>query len=460
MKNTSSLKLYTTLTICTAFIFCFSYVGNSVYGKVFNSNGLFTANTQIGSVNVSDISPAEALSFLGEERDKWKGNTKIRLNYKEKELELDLNLYNFQIENSIEQAESGKENQLIVKIDDKSLKNLLTEISAELTSSEFNFEQLIDDLLIYATRLELGSHQIKLLDYFPQGEEDELVAESIISLKDGNKLIQKWTNEVAAIEIKPHSQFLMLKTVEEKGMTSFDQKTLSMISSAIYKTVLSTNFDVTERHIGRSLPDYIEAGYEAKVDKAKNMDFILTNPNDQKYSLQFKYIDNLLYVSLKGSKFIYQYNVSIEDEETFKPKKIIQYDAKLQFGEKRTEVKGVEGLLIKVNREIVDQAGNLLRTELISEDFYPPVHEVIVQSLLIKETTGSNSNDESNTGKTNDSNGNSTDEQKKEPESNNEESDSGQNNDEEEKRKDGQKNEGSMNEKESDIWGKQDEPKK
>ncbi|MBU8879570.1 G5 domain-containing protein [Bacillus sp. FJAT-29790] len=460
MKNTLSLKLCMILTICTAYIFCFSYFGSSVYGKVFSTNDSYSMNTHIGSVDVSNKSPEEAKTLMAEEQGKWLENTKFFLQYKEEEQELDLGIYKFQFDRTIEHAQSGQENQLFVELDNKALSNLLTEMSPELTSFDFNIDQLRNDLLIYASRLKQGSHSIKLQDYFPQSSEDELIAESTTSLVGENKLIQKWAAEIPTIEILPQSQLSILKMLDEKGITSYDQKTLSIISAAIYKTVLSSNFAITERHISRTLPEYAEAGFEAKIDQKNNMDFILTNPNDQGYILHFKSIDNLLYVSLRGSRFIYQYNVSVEDKETFKPKKIIQFDAKLNFGEERNSEEGKEGILLKVYREIVDETGKLLRTELVSEDFYPPVHKVIVQSLTVKQVTGSAVNNNPGPILPGDSANGEAGEQDSEAGNNKQEDKSGQNSEGNSQSENAQKGQDSSKGKESEIWGNPDETKK
>lgn len=443
MKNTVSLKLYTLLTVCTAFIFSFSYIGNSVYGKVFNASDTFGLNTKIGAINISEMSPVQALGHLSEEKIQWEENTKITLQYKEKSIDLDGMMYNFQLEKSIENAQSGKENQLIVQLDQEALENLLLEISPELTSDAFGFEELSSELLIYAVRLEQGNHIINLHDFLTSSIEEEIVSESTAKLEGVDHSVAKWTSKLKSIEIGPHSQISMLKIVDENKLKSLDQNTLSIISSSIYQAILSTNFEITERHISRSLPVFAEAGFEAKVDSEKNMDFIFMNPTDQTYSLEFNYLDNLLYVSLKGSKFLYQYSVLVKDQENFEPKKIIQYDAKLPFGTEKTERNGVAGTMVKVYREITDETGNLLKTELISEDFYPPIHEVIVRSLTVKEKTTTTSNEpfeNSNTTNNDETNEETADSQ----------ADNSKNEKQEEKDE-------SIKAEESDLWGKPDE---
>nr|WP_276569416.1 VanW family protein [Cytobacillus firmus] len=159
---------------------------------------------------------------------------------------------------------------------------------------------------------------------------------------------------------------------------------MSIISSALYKALLNTNFMITERHIGRLLPGYIEPGFEARVDSEKQMDFIFTNPNDHKYVINFQQLDKLLYVSVKGPKTIYTYQPSLKDKQTFKPKTIIQIDAKLPFGQKRIGTEGKEGILVNVYRDQMDESGKIISSEKIAEDFYPPVHEVLIYSLAFK----------------------------------------------------------------------------
>lgn len=454
MKNSAGLKIFITLTICTTLIFCFSYYGQLVYGKVFNPNELFALNTKIGPINISDMSEEEAVSKLIEEEDNWRKNAKLSLHYKEKESFLQLDIFKFENETSLKNAIAGKESPLFVTLDEKSLSNILTEISPELTSSELQIEQLKEDLLIYAAKLSSGNQAIKLLDYL-SGQSEELVTESTTQVDLENKVLQKWVSEVPVIEIKSHSQFSMLKFIEENEMSSFDETTLSILASSIYRAVLSTNFNITERHISRELPRYSEAGFEAKIDQAKNMDFIVTNPNDQDYVLEFKYSDSLLNVSLKGSKFLYQYDVSVEDKELFKPKKIIQFDAKLPFGEVKKETSGKEGILVRVFREILDENGAQLRKELISEDFYPPIHEVVIQSLTMKDSP--NSLDQSNLPQNN-SQEDSYREENNENDSNKQDDSSEEDGSKLPNNEDGQVNNG--NESVSDLWGKENEPKK
>ncbi|MBP2240596.1 hypothetical protein J2Z40_001153 [Cytobacillus eiseniae] len=441
MKSKINLKLYMLLILCTTFIFGFSYIGNVVYGKAFNNSDDFAMNTKIGSIDISEMSRVEALQHLINEKKKWDEETKITLQYKEKSAQIDMIIYDIQLDKSIESSKSGMENSLIVQVDEDRLENFLIEISSELANDAFDIQQLKMDLLIYAERLENGNHLLNLLDYLPYEMDEEIVSEATAKLDGVDHAITKWTNKLSVIDIQPHAQVSLLEILEEHKLTSLNQNTLSIISSTIYRTLLSTNFEITERHISRSKPNDVEAGYEAKIDQQKNMDFIFMNPNDQKYSLEFKYLDNLLYVSLKGSKFLYQYNISITDSETFQPKRIVQYDAKLPLNTEKTVREGVPGVIVKVSREILDDAGQPLKKESISEDFYLPIHEVIVSSLYVKEKNANSADEPFENG---------ADQNNNDEESDQNPSDNDQDEIEEQLGDDVQDNE-------SDLWGKPNE---
>ncbi|HJV17174.1 MAG TPA: G5 domain-containing protein, partial [Bacillales bacterium] len=76
-----------------------------------------------------------------------------------------------------------------------------------------------------------------------------------------------------------------------------------------------------------------------------------------------------------------QYKIST-DIQGFKPKTIIQYSPLLASGKVSVTTPGKEGNLVKVYREIY-QSDQLLKKELIAEDYYPPVYRVEIHSLTV-----------------------------------------------------------------------------
>lgn len=387
MRNPQIIKLFLITALCTLFIFSFSYFGTAAYGKIFSDQGEFASGTFIGNEDVTGMDKSQVLTYITEKQAQWVKETVLSLQFQEvtKDVKDIPAFYQFDVEQSVSLAVSGKKNQLFAKIDEEKLNAILEEILPEHYAEGIDQQTLIADLLMYATLLESGNHTIKLQNYL-SGDliEDEVIAESSTKISGKENVINMWEGNEASIEVAPHSKISFLDLAEERGGLQFEADEMSIISSALYKALLNTNFMITERHIGRLLPGYIEPGFEARVDSEKQMDFIFTNPNDHKYVINFQQLDKLLYVSVKGPKTIYTYQPSLKDKQTFKPKTIIQIDAKLPFGQKRIGAEGKEGILIHVFRDQLDEAGKMISTEKIAEDFYPPVHEVLIYSLAIK----------------------------------------------------------------------------
>jgi hypothetical protein len=380
MKNRQAVIIFLLLIICTGYIFSFAVVGDMVFTRVFANKDGFSDNTTIGSIDVSGLKNTEALIKLEEEQSKWNEETEIILQYKEKEIKLSRKNFVFLLEKSVNDAIPGEQNPLLVTLKSGTLDSILADTDIE--EDNFQWDEFEQEITSFPARLEKGTHHIKLSNYVLQKQDNEVVSEASITMKDMEQL-DLWVQYFPSITIEPNSQFSILDAVEEKKIKTFTSDGLSVIATAIYKTILSTNFSVSERNISRELPSFAEEGFEAKVDLEKNMDFVFENTNDNEYTVEFKKMDQLLYVSLKGTPFLYEYRVTLKDKEIFKPKNTIQFDASLPVGIQKLKSTGKEGFLIKVYRETVDPNATVLSTDLIAEDFYAPINTVILSSLIV-----------------------------------------------------------------------------
>ncbi|PLR84986.1 hypothetical protein CVD25_17430 [Bacillus canaveralius] len=386
-RNSATAKLFFTLLFCTAYIFSFSHYGANAVDMVFSGPERFGAHTEIAGVQLSGVTSQEAIKKLSLAQTQWEENTKISLHYREKAAEADLKMFDFELEESVNLAQSGKRSNLIVQIDEGSLAELLLTLGVnEMDTGTLDISRLEADLLLLAAMLEGGGHSFKLNSYLPETGTSEVISEAMISGESQLEQMRLWTEQFSTIEIAANSSVSILKTVNGSNSSEWNAEALSLVATAIYKTVLPTNFLISERHIGRELPAHAEAGYEAKIDLERNMDFVFNNPNDLVYQLQFKMIGTSLYVSLKGSQFSDDYTVKIEDKQTFKPKTIVQYSAQLSFGETETLIEGKDGTVVKVYRTVSGPNGKIVKEELVAEDFYAPVHKVMLRSLIVAES--------------------------------------------------------------------------
>lgn len=379
MGNQQPLRLFLVLLISTLYIFSFSQLGALAYDAFANKQGYFAEGTIIGNLPVAGKTEEEAKSLINEEISNWFTNTTINVQYMEKSKTLDLSSIEFDVDASVSKAEQGIRN--LVQVDIQPLNDFLMGLSASMNLGDFNVSALQNEILNSAMVLEPGDYTFRVEDFHISAslKEDEVIEESPITLEEGNEDIVAFADKT--IEIEGKSQFSFLKYLEEEKLQTLSEQTLNKVASAIYRVILPTNFTIIERHISNSLPAYAVLGFEAKVNVMKGFDLAFSNPNDSQYALQFVKKNQSLIISLKGAQFLNEYSIALEDEKTFTPKTIKQFNPLITNGAIKVKTEGQDGLYIKVFRESHDENGALLQKKLISEDFYAPLHRIELHGL-------------------------------------------------------------------------------
>ncbi|GKU81449.1 G5 domain-containing protein [Niallia sp. NCCP-28] len=404
MKNVQVIKVILAIMITAAFIFSFSQFGARAYNNLFYPSDVFEANTKIASIDAAAMNKEELLNALENKKSEWEEKTEITVKYKEKTKKFDLDLFAFNLQDSVLETKSGAQNSVIVSLDGEELSSFLESLSSEIVKEDsFYLNKLNDSLVEIAAFLQTGEILIDADNYkVSKNEEQKVLSETTLAVADNAKSIKEWVKTFPSLEIAPHSTVSFLNLAEEAKEKNFSNLTLSEVATAVHTVVLATNFSVAERFLSNELPLFASLGYEARVNKDKKIDYRFYNPNDEIYNLTFKMIDQKLYVALIGDSFIYKYEVVLSDEKSFKPKTIIQFDPGLDFNESKTVTEGKNGSLIKVYRKIIDENGETIKKELMSEDFYAPVNKVIAHGLLeensvsTEEEAKTDTNDETN----------------------------------------------------------------
>ncbi len=326
MGNKQTLKLFVVLVLCTSYIFSFSHFGTLAYDSVMNDNDKFAEGTMIGSVSVAGMTSNEALQSVNEAVTKWLNETTLTVKYKEKSVEVDLGYLNFDLETTILQAKPGQTNEIFVQLE--AIDEVLASLSSTLDVTSLNMDELEAQVLGNAKTLQSGSYEIRLETLFINPEDElSVIKESKVELEENDSL-DLFSNK--SIEIGATTQFSFLQFITDQQLGTLSSDSLSKLAGAMYEVILPTNFAVIEKHISRELPNYASLGYEAKVDAELQYDFIFTNPNEFSYFIEFEKINNTLVVSLKGPKFLNRYEIKTEGKETFKPKKIVQFNPLLE----------------------------------------------------------------------------------------------------------------------------------
>lgn len=381
--RTVGLKFFTALLLCTSFIISFSFAGTAAYNAVFESEDLYPEGTKIGTVNISGLTKEEAANKVLKTVEDWKLNSRITLQYQKKSEKLATENVQFQIVESLSAAKAGEQNPILALINGEAVNGVLDKLGAEREA--LDLDQLNSDLRQGIESLEQQEFAFDLSSYLRKSKETGVVsATEVKGIKDMEGL-NKLIKQAPFIEINPQDEFSLLEFVKEKNVKVSDE-TLSIFATALYKTILPTNFEVAERYTSSILPSYAKVGEEARVIQGK-MDFSFYNPNLEPYKIELKALKDGLSASMQGLEFLQKYEFKITDVQTFKPKTIVKFQSTPVPGYVNVTEEGKPGTLGKVTRLVKDKQGKVVETSVLTEDFYPPVHRIEIHNLIVRENT-------------------------------------------------------------------------
>ncbi|WP_284036113.1 G5 domain-containing protein [Neobacillus sp. 114] len=380
-KNQQMIKLFVVLFFSTAFIFSFSHFGARAFERLSNADGKFSGGTTICALDVSDKTPDEAIALLEEKYVNWIKDASMELKYGEKTAPFDLNLFELDTKTTVASIKEGQNNPVYMTVTKSQVEEQLQILFPQIKMKEIDFDKLTYSLNETALLFEPGSHTFNIYDDYllaDKIDKDTVIATSVVRLNEMPGELVRTIMTHSKIEILAEKQFSLLAFAKEQKIT--DNKVLNILATGIYQAILPSNFTVIERNIGNTLPDYANLGYEAKVNQAEQADLLIFNPNKLPYFLEFTNENNSLKVTLKGQKFLYDYKIIAKDEQKLEPKTIIQYSPQISPGKTKVQNNGTEGKLVKIYREVY-QGGQLVKSEFLSEDYYPPVYKVVIQGL-------------------------------------------------------------------------------
>jgi hypothetical protein len=385
-KNKQLVKLFIVLFFCTAFIFSFSHFGAQAFEKITNADGKYSEGTLVGSIDVSGKSEEETISLLEEKYVEWVKNTKIELQYSEKIVPFDINLFHFDATETVNSINDGTQNTASITIEFLEVDEQLKSMFSQVNSNEIELTKLTADLNNTAAQFTSGAFTFNInTDYLIVDIQKQVViSESVLVLKDLPFDLQSVIEDNSEIRFGKDSTFSLIEFAKQRNLEK--SSSLNLLATAIYQAILPTNFTIKERNISSSLPEYAKLGYEAMVNVAKGADLVIENPNKSEYILELKIDNNNLIATIKGGKFLYEYEISKKDEQQLKPKTIVQYSPLLPKGTTHVQTAGKEGKIVKVFRNIY-QGSQFVESQLLSEDYYPPAYRVEIHALAGEEQT-------------------------------------------------------------------------
>jgi hypothetical protein len=377
VKIPYELKIFSVIMLSTLLIFSFSHFGVQAFEGLVSKGKGFQENTWIGPIDISGLEKTEANQLLATKVTEWQANSSIQLSFMEVNGSLPLENIIFRIEESVQNAKDSTRNEVIINIDDSTLHHAITSMAPTLSENKVDIDLLKRDIITKVSTLQMGTIEISLGDFLNIPiEENQIVHRITIPIT--NEDLQ---NIGATLMIEPKGTFSVLSFLEKQGLSELDPTNIDLLSSGIYQSILSTNFEILERHIGVQLPENISLGYEAKVDSKLKWDLSFYNPNEEIYKIEMYSDGTFLVFEVVGVPFLYEYKIMQEDLQVYDPKIIKQFSPLLEPGQLITKKAGQKGYYVEVFRLILNETGKIMKKQLLAKDFYSPVHQVEVSGL-------------------------------------------------------------------------------
>ncbi|MBO1514754.1 VanW family protein [Metabacillus bambusae] len=362
------------LLLCSLFIYGFSQLGSSA-NKAFFNKGTYTKETKVASITIEGLTKEQALQSLFSELSKWQEKTTIILEY-DHEAILDSALFQFQPETTLNQVKDGTITTVEVVLEEGELERFLQREFPSVYSA-INLQQLTNDIQTVAKNLDRGIFKFDLNEYIQMDQlEKTVISEASISVAENSNIDFK-QNEII-VSIEPGTTFSLQEFLTENQFLDIDNESVSKLATVLYKAILSSPFEVIERHISSELPDYAELGMEAAFIQ-NQWDFKFHNSQDQAYDLFITKTNDQIVVKIKGFQSE-EYKLEMKDEKSYPTRTIVQYDPSLAPSQMQVMNKGKDGRSITVVRQVYVN-GEFQNELTISEDYYPPVYKSVKQGL-------------------------------------------------------------------------------
>ncbi|MGP6151066.1 VanW family protein [Priestia flexa] len=394
MRNEHFLRIFLLLTFCTAYLLSFSNLGVYAYDRLFGSDGAYKPGTKIGSIDVAEMSTAQAKEEVKASIEKWKATQTIDIQYKEKSETLPMDVFSFYLNDTFAVAQTGKETPVSVKVNEELLAAFLNSFQNDPEDKDnLQMDRLKRQLHTQASMLSPSNELLSLESFLPESSQTkEVLAQSTVAVTSKEMAdIQSWLDELKQLKIPAQKTVSLNELIQKHQLENLSPDSLSLVGSSIYETITYSNFDILERHIGSEIPDYIDPGFEARISPGK-LDLAFFNSNQSDYTLTFELDQGRLTTKLVGEPFFYTYETAVKERKEYEPRTIVQYTAMLSPNVTNIETMGKNGLAIKVERTVTD-GDAVITSNLLSDDFYPPENKVEQRGLIIDEEDSDNSQD-------------------------------------------------------------------
>ncbi|MBM7096576.1 VanW family protein [Bacillus sp. H-16] len=355
-----------------AFLSLFSYTGTLVYSTWWEKDRL-DRETQLASVDVSEMSEEEAAAALEGEIKAWQEEASVTLTWYDETITLPNDMFTFDVDTTVEQvfAGEGYENGIIVRADESELKKQLSLfIFAEDPAHKTNTEALALDLEAEVAFLPAEDTVKHVHDYLYEEVKpmEGLIQTANRSVTHSEQLMV-WISAMENVTIPAEGTFSLLGTMEERGLDPVESEDLVVLASAVYEALLWSNFEVLERSQRHELLDGVPLGFDANVVPFER-NLVFFNPNSSNYDLHLRMENNQLTAELHGLPLPYDIRVEVEQTAEIEPKTRVRFSSQRTEGDRAVIDNGAPGYQARTVRTIARWDEEEPERETVSEDYY------------------------------------------------------------------------------------------
>ncbi|SIT83251.1 VanW family protein [Edaphobacillus lindanitolerans] len=380
-NNKRTFTMVLGVLVSTVFFYLFASGGSLLAGNWLFPSKDFGDNTYIGPYDVSDLKEAQTTKVLSDGVTDLEGRFDVDVQYQDASFKLPPEAVSFDVQGTIDGANSGAENPLVVHVKNESIRTLLDQNFGML---DFTDEEVAAVTRGIERRLRNGTMpaNVQISDFLDasRAEGSEPVSEATFA---GMPMTEGFRDALAAIEgyrIEAGSSVSFLQMMEDAHAGSLTQEEMTRLASLLYASILKTNFIIDERTISDRLPEGVPVGYEAAVNPLTEVDFMFTNPNSTSFTVSAGADGDAATLSINGLPFFYEYEIRVSGMENYKPRTIRQYSENVKTITPRIEEAGAAGIRATVLKQVYNGPFEE-RMEEVSTDFYPPVHRIEVHRL-------------------------------------------------------------------------------
>ncbi|KAA0965344.1 hypothetical protein FQ087_03280 [Sporosarcina sp. ANT_H38] len=375
MRSKGFLNTFIIVLSSTLVFYGFSSVGALAFTNVSSKD--FGDETFVGPFDISRQKEQAVKEQLRTDFITLQTDFAVDLTYQDITVAMPVEVVTFDVEKTVEQSNSGKENPIVASVSVDGLRTILTQQFSSILFTEDSIQSIATGI---ERKLETGIMplNVHITDYSDFTEKE--IATSSIAVTEPSTSFMNLINALNGTEITSFATFSLFDFIKNNEVGLVSDEELTVLASVLYATILQTNFVIDERNIGSILAPLAEPGFEAAINEQLGLNFIFTNPNKTAFRLHIQSDKGKIVSSIIGMPLLYSYSPFVGQLESFEPKTIQQFSAFVPDGQVRVADEGRKGMEVEVHRTI-SYEGSVVEDEMISSDFYAPIPKIELHPL-------------------------------------------------------------------------------